>query len=417
MKNTFQNIPGVYKPLYIILNKLVLLLFVIFICGCSNNELQIKRLDDSQISKSELTAKIESLIDSANVTGISVAIFNDNTIAYQHSFGYSHIGKKDTLTNQTVFYGASLSKAVFGYLVAQLESEGIIDLDKPLQDYLDKPLPDVEFEKEWRGYKNLKDDKRYKKITARMCLSHTTGFPNWRWMTKENDFFREGKIRFITDPGTRYSYSGEGIQLLQFVIEQITGKGLEKLARERIFDPLQMNMTSYVWQDKFKYQYCHGHSAEEKIFPIDKEDEANAAGSMSTTLEDYSTFIEHLLEQTSHDSPITGMLFSPNIRIKSKTQFGYQAWEDTNENDAIELSYGLGWGLLKSPYGIGAFKEGHSEGFQHYSIIFPEKNIGILLLSNSDNAESIFKELLEISVGDTYTPWKWERYIPYNYEK
>ncbi|MBO0341055.1 serine hydrolase domain-containing protein [Flagellimonas profundi] len=398
--------------------KKLIVLFILFnLFGCINSGPQIKRIDDSQISKSELTAKIKSLVDSANVTGISIAIFNNNKITYQNSFGYANINNKDTLTNQTVFYGASLSKAVFGYLVAQLVTEGILDLDKPLQDYLDKPLPTIEFEKEWRGYKNLKKDKRYEKITARMCLSHTTGFPNWRWMTKENDFFREGKIRFTVEPGTRYSYSGEGIQLLQFVIEQITGQELEKLAQELIFHPLQMNMTSYVWQDKFNNKYCNGHTTEEKIIPIDKEDEANAAGSLSTTLEDYSKLIKHILEQTSHNLPITDLLFRPNIRIKSKTQFGHQAWEDTNENDSIELSYGLGWGLLTSPYGKGAFKEGHGEGYQHYSIIFPEKNIGIIILSNSDNAESIFKELLEISIRDTYTPWKWESYIPYNYEQ
>lgn len=399
------------------MKKLVSLLIILLIFGCKDNAQQINRIDDSQISKSELTAKIESLIDSAHVTGISITIFNDDKIAYQKSFGYSNLDKKDSLTNQTVFYGASLSKAVFGYLVAQLETEGIIDLEKPLQDYLDKPLPDYEFEKEWRGYSNLKNDKRYEKITARMCLSHTTGLPNWRWMTKENDFFREGKIRFLIDPGTRYYYSGEGIQLLQFVIEQITGKGLEQLAQERIFQPLKMNMTSYVWQEKFNNKYCNSHSTEEKVFPKDINHEANAAGSLETTLEDYSKFIEHIFELINNKSATTDLLFKPNIKIKSKTQFGYQAWEDTNVYNSIELSYGLGWGLLMSPYGKGAFKEGHGDGFQHYSIIFPEKNIGIIILSNSDNAESIFKELLEISIGDTYTPWKWERYVPYNYEQ
>jgi len=74
---------------------------------------------------------------------------------------------------------------------------------------------------------------------------------------------------------------------------------------------------------------------------------------------------------------------------------------ETNENKEINLGYGLGWGLLDSPYGQGSFKEGHAEGFQHYSIIFPEKQIGIIILSNSDNAESIFKELLEVTIGDT----------------
>jgi CubicO group peptidase (beta-lactamase class C family) len=107
-------------------------------------------------------------------------------------------------------------------------------------------------------------------------------------------------------------------------------------------------------------------------------------------------------------------MFTPNIKINSKKQFGPMSLEKTNANDSIGLNYGLGWGILKSPYGNGYFKEGHAEGFQHYSILFPEKRIGILLMSNSDNAESIFKEVLELGIGDTYTPWYWEDYIPYD---
>jgi len=178
-----------------------------------------------------------------------------------------------------------------------------------------------------------------------------------------------------------------------------------------------MDMTSYLWQEKFENQYCNGHTTKGEVIPKDKSDEANAAGSMETTVEDYSKFMAHILKLTAKNSKITRLLFKPNVRITSKAQFGHQVWEDTKENDLIELSYGLGWGLLKSPYGNGAFKEGHSEGFQHYSIIFPEKKTGIIMLSNSDNAESIFKELLEMTIGDTLTPWKWEGYIPYNYKQ
>ena len=76
----------------------------------------------------------------------------------------------------------------------------------------------------------------------------------------------------------------------------------------------------------------------------------------------------------------------------------------------------MGWGILQSPHGIAAFKEGHGDGFQHYTIIFPEKGTGIIILSNSDNAESIFKELLEITIADTYTPWYWQNYIPYDFK-
>lgn len=296
-------------------------------------------------------------------------------------------------------------------------NEGIIDLDKPLQKYFDVPIPDLKTEKDWKGFKDITEDKRYENITARMCLSHTTGFSNWRWISRIGLFNPEGKLQFYFDPGAQYSYSGEGMMLLQYAIEKITGKGLEQLAREKVFDPLKMNMTSYVWQKRFENLYCNGHTVDQKVIPKDTEDEAGAAGSMETTLEDYSKFVEHILKLTADNSNITNILFKPNIRIRSKLQFGPLALEETNENDNIELDYGSGWGLLKSPFGFGAFKEGHGEGFQHYSIIFPEKQIGIIILSNSDNAESIFKELLEISIGDIYTPWKWENYIPFNKNK
>lgn len=107
-------------------------------------------------------------------------------------------------------------------------------------------------------------------------------------------------------------------------------------------------------------------------------------------------------------------MFTPSVRTKSKTQFGFQAWQEIGENDDIELSYGLGWDLLQSPYGYGAFKEGSDRGCHHYSVMFPEQNTGVTIMSNSDKAEGIFKELLEITIGDTCTPWKCEHYIPYD---
>ncbi len=391
----------------------IILLSIIVGCSKKRENSQIQRLDGSSITKAKLDDRIKTLIDTASVTGFTVTIFNQDTVAYQKAFGFSNLTTKDSLNINQVFYGASLSKAVFGYIVAQLANEGLIDLDKPLQEYLDVPIPEMYFKSEWRGFKDLENDDRYKDITARMCLSHTTGFPNWRWISRTGEFQPEGKIQFYFDPGTDYSYSGEGIRLLQIVIEKITGKGLEELARERVFDPLEMDMTSYVWQERFVNNYCYGHTAEQDVIDKDTEDEAGAAGSMETTPVDYSKFLTKIMNLRSHNSPVTQLMFAPNIPITSKKQFGPESLEKTTINDSIGLNYGLGWGILKSPYGQGYFKEGHSEGFQHYSILFPEKRIGILLMSNSDNAESIFKEVLELGIGDIYTPWYWEDYIPY----
>ena len=386
----------------------------LFSCSEKTEDNNLQRIDGSSIPRADLEARIQQLVDTAQVTGMAVTIFNKDTVAYQKTFGYSNLAEKDSLHVNEVFYGASLSKSVFGYLVAQLANEGIIDLDRPLQQYLDVPIPEMEFEKEWRGFKNLANDERYRQITARMCMSHTTGFPNWRWISRTQEFTPEGDIHFYFDPGTEYSYSGEGMMLLQYVIEHITGKGLEQLAQERIFQPLGMNRSSYLWQERFENNYCNGHTTDQKVIKKDKSDETSAAGSMSTTPVDYSKFLTKILELCSKNSPVTQKMFTPNIRIHSEKQFGPLSMVETDANDDIELSYGLGWGILKSPHGHGYFKEGQGEGFQHYSIIFPDKGIGILLMSNSDNAESIFKELLELSIGDVYTPWYWEDYIPHN---
>lgn len=201
--------------------------------------------------------------------------------------------------------------------------------------------------------------------------------------------------------------------LLQYVIEHVTGKGIEALAKEKVFNPLQMKNTSYVWQERFEDKYSNGHTEKQDVTKKNKRDEAQAAGSIETNLIDYSVFVKHIMQLYKQESEITRMMLNPNFRIRTKAQFGPLSLEQSDENDDIQLSYGLGWGLLQSPHGLGAFKEGHDEGFQHYSIIFLENEIGVIILSNSDNAESIFKALLEITIADIYTPWKWENYMPY----
>ncbi len=244
-----------------------------------------------------------------------------------------------------------------------------------------------------------------------MCLDHTSGFPNWRW------FEPDEKLRVKLEPGSRYSYSGEGLVYLQVVLEKMLGKPLEELMQAKIFKPLGMNMSSYTWQPKFEKDYCLGHTSTGKVYKKDKDNEARSASTLETTLDDYTRFTTGVLTNRVLKEATTKAMFRPQIRIRSIQQFGPLSQRDSTGNDAIKLSYGLGWGLLQSPYGTGAFKEGHGDGFQHYSIIFPEQNTGVILMSNSDNAESIFKELLEITIGDTYTPWYWENYIPYDAKK
>jgi len=241
-----------------------------------------------------------------------------------------------------------------------------------------------------------------------ICLSHTTGLPNWRW------FEPDKKLKIKFDPGTRYSYSGEGIYLLQFVIEQITRKDYETISKERVFNPLGMANTSQVWQSRFDENLCLGHNDKGEPYELMKWKEASAGGSMSTTLEDFTKFYTAFISSQGMTKNVFTEMTSEQIRIKSKRQFGPLAIVDGSDNDNIQLGYGLGVGVFKTPYDRAFFKEGHDDGWGHYSVCFPDKKIAVIIMTNNDNGESIFKELLAFAIVDTFIPWQWENYIPYD---
>lgn len=222
------------------------------------------------------------------------------------------------------------------------------------------------------------------------------------------------KLHIHFEPGERFGYSGEGMTLLQIVIQKVTGKSLEELMQEHVFGPYGMTMSSYRWQPRFEAEYAVGHASDGKPYPKDKDNAPRAPSTLETTTDDYVRFMTAVLRREGLADSSWNEIFRPQIRIRTRTQFGPGSEETTDANDAIELSCGLGWGLQRTPYGWGAFKEGHGDGFQHYSIVYPDKRLGMLLMSNSDNAESIFGYLLQLTIADTFTPLEWENYGPFD---
>jgi CubicO group peptidase (beta-lactamase class C family) len=338
----------------------------------------------------------------AEVTGIGITIFNSGRIAYSKTYGLRDVEKQLPLTEDSVMSGASLSKAVFAYLVMQLVADGILDLDKPVQEYLPKPLPD------YPGYRDLVDDRRYTRITGRMLLCHTSGFPNLRWLNPDR------KLNINFEPGSRYAYSGEGIQLLQLVVETITAKPLQEIMQERVFGTLRMSRTSMVTEQRFQDNSANGYDEWGRSLGYPQRASPAAAGSMQTTLHDFTRFVQAVMEGRGLSGSARAMMLSPQIQIFSKRQFPTLDASATDENQAIRLSYGLGWGLFSTPYGKAFFKEGHEEGYRHYTVVFDKPKDGIIILTNSSNGEGVFKELLESLLGNTFTPIAWEGFTPYN---
>lgn len=217
----------------------------------------ITKLDGSNITAAALDQKIQQLMQAVQVQGLAVTLFNQNKSVYKKAFGYKNSETREPLKTSTNLYGASLSKAVFAVLIMKLVEEGRLDLDKPLQAYLPKPIYTYSSQTKWNdNYSALRTDSLYHTITARMCLAHTSGFPNWRWVEEDQ------QLRVKYRPGTKYSYSGEGLVYLQVVLEKMTGKTLEELMLEKVFAPVGMSQSSYTWQPCFEKDYALGHSTQ-----------------------------------------------------------------------------------------------------------------------------------------------------------
>jgi len=365
----------------------------------------IKRLDGSSISPAEIDTTVTRLIRAAKVTGIAIAILNQGRVDYLHGYGFRDREKKLPLTPDTVMSAASFSKVAFAYLVMQLVEEGALNLDKPVYQYLPKPLP------EYDAYRDLSGDPRYKKITARMLLSHTSGFPNWRRFTDD------GKLSINFEPGSRFAYSGEGFDLLQLVVEKVAKKPLAELMRERVFQPLDMTRTRMVWEERFESDYANGYDEQEHSLGPQKRRQADAAGSMQTTVRDFARFVEAVTQGKGLHKETRERMLSAQIQILSKHEFPTFSTETTDENKDIRLSYGLGWGLYWAPYGRAFFKEGHDDGWRHYAVSFDKSGTGIVIMTNSSNGEGIYKELLETLLGNKFTPIEWEGFAPYDAPK
>ncbi|MGA2370552.1 MAG: serine hydrolase [Candidatus Korobacteraceae bacterium] len=362
----------------------------------------IKRLDGSTISSSEVDATVTRLMNAAEVPGVGIAIFNDGKIAYLKTYGLRDEEKNLPLTPDSVMTAASLTKAAFATVVMELVEQGVLDLDKPVYQYLPKPLP------EYPAYADLAGDPRYKLITLRMCLDHTTGFPNLRAFTGDH------KLNINFQPGSRFAYSGEGILLAQLVVETVTRKPINELMRERLFLPDNMTRTSMVWEERFESDYANGYDEYGRSLGPERWKRADAAGSMQTTLRDYASFLQALLQGRNPDTKTREQMLTPQVEILEKHEFPSLNTETTTENKVIRLSYGLGWGLYFTPYGRAFFKEGHDEGWRHYAVCFDKSGTGILIMTNSSNGEGIYKPLLETLLHDSYTPIEWEGFTPYD---
>jgi CubicO group peptidase (beta-lactamase class C family) len=362
-------------------------------------EQRVTTLDGRQLTADSVARTVQQAMARDEVTGVAIAIINRGAVVYLRAFGEANADTHAPLTTRSTMYAASLTKTMFAHLVLQLVDEHLLALDRPIVEYTG-PLDTVP---KWA---DIAGDPRHRLITARMLLSHTAGFANFRFVEPD------GKMHIHFEPGARYAYSGEGLNLLQYVIERITHTSLTTLMRDRVFTPFGMTHTSMVWDSTFAADLAMGHDSSGHMVGHSRRSSPRAAGSVDTNIEDMARYLVAVLRGSRLSDTSRRTMLSPQIRIRSNHQFPTLDTVTTTRDDGIQLSYGLGWGLVQSPYGPAFFKEGADETTRNHMIAFDRSQSGMIVMTNSGRGDRLFPTLFATLLGDRVSPWDWDNVRP-----
>lgn len=343
----------------------------------------------------KLDAEIARLMALGKVPGVAVAVIEDGKLAHVTAQGIRN-EKGDPLKPQTVMYAASITKAVFAYYVMMLVDEGKLDLDTPIATYLPKPLP------EYKAYADLAGDERWRALTPRMLLGHSTGFPNFRWLNPDE------KLDIKFTPGSRYAYSGEGINLMQFVIEQGLGAKVGADIDRRLFQPLGMNRSGMVWRDDFAPDLADGREETGKWQPHDDRSSVKAAGSLDTTIDDIGKMAAAMASGWGLSKAARAEFARGSLPIVSRSEFPTFTEETNPDNARIKLAAGVGVVTYEGPQGSAFFKGGHNDITDNIMVCVEKRRRCVVVLTNSGDGQRIFPSVVKAALGETGMPWAWE---------
>ena len=366
----------------------------------------IRRLDGSKMAIADAEAFARKTLAAHHVTGAQIAVVDGGRVVWSQAFGLRRREPALPMQRDTNIWAASITKSVFATYVMQLVERREFALEVPLARQLPQPLDQYEPYRETAS--ELVRDPGWAKVTPRMLLAHTSGLANFAFLEPGK------KMHLHFRPGTAYRYSGEGINLVQFVIEQKKGRPLDQLMQEALFTPLGMTRTGLIYRQEFAANVADRYGHDEDFIAQTKRFPARGAGSMTTTAEDLARFATALMTGRVIQPRTRQAMFKPFIQIRTLHQFPPKEHEPAGrEAKAVGLAYGMGWGLLtRTRYGRAFFKEGHGDGAQTYMICFEKRKACMILLTNSDNGELAFRALNERILGNTVTPWEWEGYTP-----
>ncbi|MGG4342034.1 serine hydrolase domain-containing protein [Paenibacillus lautus] len=340
-------------------------------------------------TKKTVAEKAKILTETYGTTSVQYALIDGGEIVVSGQTGKNDINNKIPLTSNTIYGIGSTSKMVLTTAVLKLVDEGKIDLDVPVVNY----IPDFKMK-----------DNRYKQITPRMLLNHSSGLlgssGSNATLYGDNDtyshdtFLDQLAIQTLkADPGEYSVYCNDGFTLAEILVERVSGMGFTAFIHKYITEPLDMKHTKTP-QDvvdpaemaRIYSPLYEGQLPQENYNII-------ATGGIYSTAEDLVKFSQIFTGE------VEGILSSKSVKAMEQEEYKRGMWPKDSDTS---ISYGLGWDSVNlfpfSEYGIKAVTKGGDTISYHSSlIVLPEYNLAAAVTSSGGTSakdQFIASELL-----------------------
>ncbi|SHK61408.1 CubicO group peptidase, beta-lactamase class C family [Bradyrhizobium lablabi] len=266
-------------------------------------------------SKAQIDQLLRQKSDAKEIPGVVAIAANSKEPIYQGAFGKRDLSKDDAMTLDSVFWIASMTKAITTAGAMQLVEQGKLSLNAPIG----KVLPDLASPQVLEGFAADGEPKlrpAKNPITLRHLMTHTAGFAYDMWngdmvkylersgtpgvITCKNDAL---KTPLMTDPGTRWEY-GTNIDFVGKAVEAVSGKRLDAYLRDHLFTPLGMSDTGFKLTESQRKRLVgmHARTPDGSLTPIPFELEQDpefhmGGGGLYGTAGDYIKFTQMILNK------------------------------------------------------------------------------------------------------------------------
>ncbi len=321
------------------------------ICGFAQTNTQAVNQSDAQ---RRLDERAPTWLKAFHVTGVGIAYIENGKIAWTSFYGDQVPG--GPLANEKTLYSvASLTKTITAEIILRLASAGKLSLDESIAEYWIDP--------------DVKDNAWNQLLTPRLCLSHQTGFPNWRYQTKN-------VLQFQWQPGTQFGYSGEGFDYVARFAEKKTGRPFEELAQEYVFDRIGMKDTSYTPRE-----WWAGRQA--KPVESDPRTKWSAADLLRTTVRDYARFMISVMnnEGVSQEIAAQRQTITRN-QIAPEVESGLCEDAGAPANCKVAMGFGLGWRIVKINNETIFDHTGADSDVKTFAFFIPKRKTGAIIFTN-----------------------------------